>query len=185
MEQNKTLISENDTVFDTVTKHPDLKEKLLELSPKYERLNHPVIFNTVAKITTIKKAASVGGIYWKEFVYRLNDAIGLGKEYLEKSKTDAFTAHGTASVKGPVKTKTEKPDWFDKAESFEVLDARNGGEPFFQVTEKAKTVASGSGFVLVQGFEPLPLIGYLETMGFEHYTERPDETEFKIYFYRK
>lgn len=190
------FITENDSIYDVVTKYPEVKKRLLELSEKYGRLNNPVIFNTVAKLTSVKKAASVGGIYWKELVYQLNDAIGLGKEYVERSKASAFAAHGTGSAgasehEGHVPAKDvrnstgPRPQWMDKAKDFEVMDVREGGEPFFNVTEKAKTVGSGKGFTLVQVFEPLPLIGYLETMGFEHVTEKVGDTEVRVYFFKK
>lgn len=196
MEQERKFIGADDTIFDVVTKYPEVKKRLLELSEKYGRLNNPVVFNTVAKLTSVKKAASVGGIYWKEFVYQLNDAIGLGKDYLEHSKAAAFAAHGTGTaapsghgglvpaedVRDPA---GPRPQWMEKAKGFEVMDVRDGGEPFNKVTGKAKTVESGNGFTLVQVFEPMPLIGYLETMGFEHVTEKVSDTEVRVYFYKK
>lgn len=185
MDGGKKLIDENDTVYDVVTKYPGIRARLLEMSDKYKRLDNPVVFHTVARMTTLKKAADVGGIYWKEFLYQLNDAIGLGREFLEKSKTDAFTAHGRTAGPSAGTAMAERPSWMEGAGSFGVMDVREGGEPFEAVTSRAKALTSGQGFVLVQVFEPQPLIGYLATLGFEHFTEKKGDAEFRVYFYKK
>lgn len=82
MEKPEGLITEEDTVYAVLTKYPQLKEVMLKMSPKYSHLQNPVMFNTVAKVTPLKKAANVSGIYIKEMLYQLNDAIGKGAEFL-------------------------------------------------------------------------------------------------------
>lgn len=42
------MISETDTIYDLVKRDGRIRTRLLELSPKFARLNNPVIFNTVA-----------------------------------------------------------------------------------------------------------------------------------------
>lgn len=185
MAEEKKMLNENDTVFDTVNSHPGLMDRMMELSPKYARLKNPVLFNTAARVTSLKKAASIGGIYWKEFVYQLNDAIGLGKEYLEKSKSDAFAAHGKAAAPEMKNETAPRPRWMDGAEKFGVMDVRSAGEPFEAVVARAKTLKAGEGFALLQLFVPAPLIGYLETLGFEHVTEKKGDAEVKVYFYKR
>ena len=80
------LITAEDTIYDIITRYPETKKRLLELSPRYEKLNNPVLFETVARFTTVQKAAQMVGIYLREMLYQLNDAIGLGEEYLQKEK---------------------------------------------------------------------------------------------------
>jgi len=179
--EEKKLITENDTIFEIVTKYPVVKERLLSISKKFERLNNPVLFNTVARVTTVKKAALVAGIYLNEFLYQLNDAIGLGKEFLESKKREIFTKK-EAFIK-PDTLKEVEPEWFKKAESFEVVDVREIGEPFFEVTKIAEKKKSGEGFCIIQNFKPLPLIRYLETLGFESYSVFK-ENAYYVYFYR-
>ncbi|MCF6185104.1 MAG: UbiA family prenyltransferase, partial [Bacteroidales bacterium] len=45
-----------------------------------------IIFNTVAKITTVKQASKIGKVYLNELLYELNSAIGLGKKFLNIKK---------------------------------------------------------------------------------------------------
>lgn len=172
----KELIKETDKIFDIVTKYPEVKEKLLSLSDKFQRLNNPLIFNTVAKVTTVKKASEVAGIYINEFLYELNDAIGLGKEFLEFKKKDIFAKKETFLKNDDEK----KPEWANSLGDFIVKDVRDIGEPFFEVVEFAK---KHSNFCIIQTFKPIPLISYLESLGFESYTEFKDGAYY-IYFHK-
>ena len=177
----KRFITENDTIFDIVTSYPEIKERLLSISPKFQRLNNPVIFNTVAKITTVKKASIVAGIYLNELLYQLNEAIGLGKEFLEYKKKEIFSKK-EAFLK-PDSHKEAKPEWFEKVQSFEVVDVREFEEPFFEIVKVAEKKKVGEGFCIIQNFKPLPLISYLETLGFESYSVFK-ENAYSIYFYK-
>ncbi len=174
----KELIKETDKIFDIVTKYPEIKERLLSISSKFEKLNNPVIFNTVAKLTTVKKASEVAGVYLNEFLYELNDAIGLGKEFLEMKKKEIYQKKNPINL---TTEKKEKPEWVKDEKSFIEKDVREIEEPFFEVIEFAK---KNNKFVIVQNFIPSPLIAYLENLGFESYTEFK-ENAYHIYFYKK
>lgn len=51
--------------------------------------------------------------------------------------------------------------------------------------DKAASVKPGKGFVLVQKFEPAPIIAYLGTQGFESRVEKESEDKVNVYFYRR
>lgn len=183
MESNE-FISETDTIYDIVTKYPVLKEKLQELSPRFANLNNPVLFQTVARLTSVQKAAVVGKLYLNDMLYELNDAIGKGKEFLEWKKKELM--RGKPLVPGAISKNNKekvKPLWMDDAPGFEELDFRGKGEPFAEITGKAKTIEAGKGFKILQAFEPLPIISYLETLGFESFTESLPDGSFRINFY--
>lgn len=181
------FITEETTVYEAVTKYPQLKEVLVAISPKFSKLNNPAIFNTVAKVTPFKMAAKIGGIYARELVLQLNEAIGKKAEYLAYIKSqipkmqEEFLKKQFASSAAP----GEKPAWLEAAAAFEVVDGRKFDEPFGHVVATAAKKAKGQGFIMVQKFEPAPLIAYLASQGFEHYTEKLNEQEFKVYFYKK
>lgn len=187
-EKEKDLITENDTVYDVLTKYPQLKEVLVEISPKYKRLYNPVLFNTVAKVTKLKKAAEVGNIYIKELLYQLNLAIGKGEEFLQyfKEQIPKMQEEFLKKQFGNKIDLKEKPDWFLKSKYFKIFDAREiKGEPFAQIIEFAKKIQNGEGFILIQKFVPAPMISYLETLGFKSWTEKESDNKIKVYFYKE
>jgi len=175
------FINENDTIYDIVNKYPQIKDKLIAISDKFQKLNNPLLFNTVAKITTVKKAASVANIYLYEFLYELNDAIGMGKEFLESKKSEIFSKNFKISEVDDVNY--EKPSWFDKIDKFEIYDVSNLEEPFFKIVDIAKNKNYGEGFCIIQNFKPLPIIEYLKTLQFENYIDFK-ENKYFIYFYK-
>lgn len=187
MKKPEGLITEEDTVYDVITKYPQLKEVLVKISPKYKRLYNPVLFNTVAKVTKLKKAAEVGNVYIKEFLYQLNSAIGKGEEFLNYFKSQIPKMQEEFFKKQFSKVNEKpKPDWFNKTSEFKTFDARKiDGEPFAHIVELANSIKEGEGFVLIQNFVPAPMINYLEKSGFESYTEKINENEIKVYFFKK
>ncbi len=188
MEKPNGIITENDKVYDVVTAHPELKDVLKEMSPKFVKLNNPVVFNTVAKVTTLKMASKIGDVYLKEMLYRLNEAIGKGSEYMAwfKSQIPAMQEEFMKKQFGDEKESKEMPGWVKQASDYEVVDARTlSEEPFPVVAAKAGSIKAGGGFVLVQAFKPSPLIHYLETQGFESWVEKKDENEYRVYFLKK
>lgn len=183
----KKIIKENTTVFQALTDHPELKDVLLEISPKYKKLQNPVMFNSIAKVTPFKAAAKVGGVYIHEMLLRLNEAIGLKDEYLKyhKSRIPEMQKEFLSRQFVSGASENEKPGWMERSGGFEITDVRMKGEPFQLITSKAERLKAGEGFGMKQGFRPQPLIDFLEGRGFESYVEKISEEEFDIYFYRK
>lgn len=190
MEKPEGIITEEDTVYELLTKHPELKEVLIKISPKFKNLQNPVMFNTVAKITSLGKASKIGNIYIKEMLYELNEAIGKGREFLTyfKSQIPKMQEEFMKKEFGTGKTENniDKPKWLEQIASFETFDARKiEEEPFTFILDKAGSIKSGSGFVLIQKFEPAPIINYLQTQGFESYVVKTSEEEVRVYLYKK
>jgi len=164
----KKLITENDTIYDIVTRYPEVKERLLELSPRYERLNNPALFQTVARITTVKKAAMMGNIYLREMLYQLNDAIGLGEVFLKQEKE---ATKGISLAMGSVEV-LPQPSWWEKRQDFVRLDVRGKSHPFHEITAEVEKLQPGEGLMVFQDFVPYPLIDYFTQQGYETYYEK-------------
>ncbi len=243
-------------VKDTLDKHPELKNVLLELSSKFKRMQNPVVYNTLAKYATFKDAAKVTGvsiceilhtingflgieekliknmpecissqqaeelvegvdIIWKESVERyiynfdtmdemiqkiselkpqqniviisvenptelIKVASGLNYEYnLEKHREYRLSIFNSA------KDETETP-WQERKQDFEILDVRfMQTDPFDIIIKKSYEVKDDDGFVLIQRFEPIPIINMLSEMGYETLTEYMNPQEVWVYFHKK
>lgn len=188
LQKNRSnLINEEDIIYDIVKQYPQLKEVLIHLSPKFIKLSNPLLLNTVARYTTVKKAAEIGRIYLTEMLYQLNEAIGKSEEFLATKKKNMTQMKNDFLTK-PLKKyeNIQLPDWYSQKNNFSVIDVRHDEQdPFLKITNAAKTTNKGDGLILIQKFEPLPLIHYLSKNGFEYYTEKINDTEYKVYFYKK
>jgi len=183
---NRKLITSEDKLYDIIKIHPELKEVLINLSPKFSKLNNTLLFNIATRRTTVRDAAGVANLYLRELLYRLNQAVGMGDEFLAVQKSQAQgLIQDFLKKEQPQGEQAAVPDWLDRARDFPVEDVRLDNEdPFAKVNKLADSITEGQGFCLVQKFEPLPLIRYLKSRQFIHYTEKANEDEYRIYFLR-
>jgi len=80
----------------------------------------------------------------------------------------------------------ENIDWKERKDDFEILDVRKmKSDPFDIILKKAYEIKEDSGFILIQKFEPIPLINMLSEMGFEHIAEEKAFFEVWTYFHKK
>ena len=253
VKDDKKPVLASDNVKEILDKYPDLREVLLKLSPKFKRLQNPVMYNTLAKFTSFKEAASLTGVSLCEILHTINKYLGTEDKLFKampeciraKEQTAAMSEEiswdeaperyiltdDTAdfliekimrlqpqesiviiSVKDPgILVKTAEANgfkynlqkgreyrlsvfnpqagheipWKDRKDDFEVLDVRfMKTDPFDIIIKKAYELQEGQGFVLVQTFEPFPIIKMLNELGFEHETEKTSASEVKVYFYK-
>ncbi len=75
--------------------------------------------------------------------------------------------------------------WRERKAAFEQLDVRSmRTDPFDIIIQKAYATNENDGFILIQRFEPIPLINMLSEMGFEHESEQKSSFEVWVYFYK-
>jgi len=78
-----------------------------------------------------------------------------------------------------------KNNWLNKKETFKIIDVRKLKGNFLPgILNKAGNATIDTGICVIQSFEPIPLYSALEELGYEHYTDKISETEYKVYFYR-
>jgi len=83
-------------------------------------------------------------------------------------------------------TKVEQLPWQERKESFDVLEVRSmKTDPFDIILKKAYDLAEDEGFILIQKFEPAPMISMLQEMGFDYLTEQKGMFEYWVYFHKK
>jgi len=76
-------------------------------------------------------------------------------------------------------------DWKEQLEFFPELNVIGMlKDPFELIVKKAQSIEPGQGFVLIQAFEPTPLINLVTQMGFETFTQKEEELKYRIYFYK-
>jgi NitT/TauT family transport system substrate-binding protein len=143
------------------------------------------IYNTdtmpelIEKLSKLKPQENIVLISVNEPVELVKTALGLDF-YVNIEKSREYRI----SVLNPEKEKNI--DWRERKDNFEQLDVRTmQTDPFDIIIQKAYATPEEDGFVLIQRFEPYPIINMLAEMGFEHETEYIDNQEIWVYFYKK
>jgi hypothetical protein len=69
------MIDKNDKIADVLTKYPFLKEKLIERNSTFNKLNNPVVFNSVGKFARLQDVAKVSKENLDELLDFLNAEV--------------------------------------------------------------------------------------------------------------
>jgi DUF438 domain-containing protein/uncharacterized protein (DUF2249 family) len=72
---NKYNITKNTNISSLIKEYPFLKDFLISLSPKFEKLKSPVLFKTMASIATIEMISSRGGFDVSDLINKLVQEI--------------------------------------------------------------------------------------------------------------
>ena len=76
-------------------------------------------------------------------------------------------------------------EWKDKKKDFFKVDVRHVQGNFFPgLQRRAMTLKAGEGIEVIQTFEPYPLYKEMDMLGYIHHTEKLEENEFHVWFYR-
>ena len=242
-------------IKETLDKYPKLKSVLIELSPKFKKMQNPALYNTLARFASFSDAAKVTGVSICEILHAMNKHLGVEEKLIknmpgcitdrkdkdeligeditweETTKRYIYDNNSLNKIiekitklpaqKNIVVFSTEKPnellrlikvfkykfniehtreyrisifndredkkvEWEHKKHKFEKLDVRKTDiNPFDAINKKAKEIKEDEGFVLIQNFEPSPMIKKLSKEGFEHLSEKKLDNEFWVYFYKK
>jgi NitT/TauT family transport system substrate-binding protein len=244
-------------IKETLDKYPELKQVLIELSPKFKRMQNVALYNTLARFANFNDAAKITGLSVCEILHTINKFLGTESALLQKmpeclekyqetidsesvsidweeskeryiynniiieelvtkiselgsqenivvlsiDKPNELlkVAKGLGfkfnleqhreyrlSIFNPATEKDKAIPWQERKDEFEILDVRAmTTDPFDIIIKRAYEIPEDSGFVLVQRFEPHPMINMLAEMGFEHLTVPKGYNEFWIYFHKK
>jgi hypothetical protein len=95
------VITPKTKISDLLDAYPHLEDLLIEMAPPFKKLKNPLLRKTIARITTISQAATIGSLNVEELVNKLRSEVGQDHADIE---TDSGTTFNT-----------QKPDWFDAA----------------------------------------------------------------------
>jgi len=72
----KPILGESN-IKEILDQYPDLKQILIELSPKFKRMQTPALYNTLARFASFNDAAKMTGISVCEILHTINKHLGL------------------------------------------------------------------------------------------------------------
>ena len=142
--------------------------------------NVDVITEIMEKVSNLQPQESIVIIAVEKPDALIKTATGLGlKLNIEQNREYRI------SIFNPEKIKPAT-DWTERKEDFEQLDVRNmQTDPFDIIIKHSYQVKEDGGFILIQTFEPYPMINMLNEMGFESVTKEKGPGEIWIYFHKK
>lgn len=151
--------------------YPELEDVLIDLAPAFKKLKNPLLRKTIARVTSLQQAASVGEVPVDVIVNKLRGIVG------QEEMQDVENAR---DYKG------DTPDWFDEGKISMTLDAREmiatGGHPVSKVLGDLHEFEAGKIYELVTPFLPAPLIDKVKGIGYQTWTRKESDSLFRSYF---
>lgn len=172
------LINERTKIAALLKHHPEALETIVALSPDFKKLRNPVLRALMAGRTTIAMASKIGGCKPQDFFEAL---AHLGFE-VDHSQT--------GSQENVVPKTNPKPGYLQNIQPDHLInfDVRamlaEGKDPLKSIQEKVKSLNPGEVLVVINNFEPVPLIKLLEKQGFQTYVNFIDLDTIETYFYK-
>ncbi len=166
------VVSPKTKVYQLLEAYPELEEVLIKHVPAFKKLKNPILRNTVAKITTLQQAATVGNV-------RLEDLINLLRKEVGQD---------TIELAGSVQYNTRQPHWFNPSAICSEIDIREmlsaGEQPVNLVISELKGLSTDGICKIVAPFIPAPLIDKSLSLDVEHWVKKESEELYMVYFKR-
>ncbi len=159
------------TIAELLNNYEGMKDILININPKFKKLNNPVLRRTLAKVATVKQAAVAGGMDAKELLNKLRVAVR--QEPLEMDDKD---------------NEKEEPKWVattpkESIDATKLLD--EGKNPLAVAYNKIKEYDRGEVLVIVSNFKPEPLIEEFKKKGYKVYSKEVSDEIFNTFIKAK
>jgi len=151
---------------------PHAIDVIASINKHFRKLKNPILSKLLASRVSVADAAKIGGITTKTF---LNTLKTHGYE-VELPQIDQEDNHSNQHI-----TKMNKDNILE-------LDVRpilaGGVDPFEEIMKTLKTMPDDQTLLIINTFEPVPLLNILEKRGYEYETERPEPGLIHCYLHK-
>jgi len=157
-------------IADLLNNYEGMKEILIDINPKFEKLNNPILRRTIAKVAGVKQAAIVGGMEPLELLNKLRLAVG--QEPLENVEYESAQQN------------KEIPNWITQQpkkqlNANQILDEDKN--PLAQLHKAIKEISDGEIVVIESDFKPEPLIEEMQKANHEVFCDEIKSEHFITY----
>jgi hypothetical protein len=166
------IITPKTKIYDLLEAFPELEDTLIAAAPEFKKLKNPVLRKTIARITNIGQAATVGGLNVEELVNMLREKAGQGS-------ISQLDDTGSKYV-------TVCPGWFKKEAVVHTVDIgemlNRGEQPLHVVLSAIKKLNEDEILEIIAPFVPAPLLDKTLSLAYKHWLDKKSEQDYRVYF---
>ena len=172
IKQRKRMRVTKDTKISKILKaQPEAIDIIAEINPNFKKLQNPILRRSLATRVSVKDAARIGNVPINDFLKALEQA-GFDVSYVNHQDFDND------------KESIMPPDFSDK--EIVKLDVRpiinEGKDPFGHINKVAKNIKPNQILLIINDFEPIPLVEYLTGKNFVHWMTQDKDGNYLAYF---
>lgn len=162
-------IGERTKISDIINENENAIDVIASVNKNFQKLRNPFLRKMLAPRVNIKDAARIGGVKPEVLLRRLK-TIGFFIDLDELESYEKSEIHN--NIIDNYKTMKK-----DKIVTLDVRPILDGGvDPFNAIMDELKKIDEESETLLIiNTFEPIPLLNILKKKGYEYETERPED----------
>ncbi|MCU7494858.1 MAG: DUF1858 domain-containing protein [Ignavibacteria bacterium] len=165
-----TSITPETKVGELLESYPFLEAVLIDLAPVFTKLKNPVLRKTIARVTSLRQAATVGQLPVSKLINELRRAAGMDSE--ADFEADSW------KLNAPEKQEEEiRPSVIYDARQ----DLEDGVHPGAKVATGVSKLNSGEVYLLITPFTPAPLIDKMKDKGHTVWSRKAGKNKFETY----
>lgn len=139
---------------------------IASVNPHFKKLKNPVLRRLLAPRVNIADAARIGGITVVEFLQKLHQngfEVDINVDDIDQIKeTNEIKVNLNIMERSNIVELDVRP----------IL--KGGVDPFESIMDKLKELSDDQTLLVINSFEPVPLLNILKNKGFEYEVERPE-----------
>jgi TusA-related sulfurtransferase len=144
---------------------------IASINKHFRKLKNPILCKMLASRVSVADAAKIGGVSTEAFLKKLQEN-GYTVQF-NGGQTDESNSIGNTKVKN----NSSNNKIMDKTNVVK-LDARpilsGGVDPFDEIMKTLKSMKDDQTLLIINTFEPIPILNILKKRGYEYETERPE-----------
>jgi len=165
-------------IHDLLANYEGMKEILININPKFKKLNNPVLRRTIGRVAGVRQAAIVGGMDPMDLLNQLREAVG------QDSLCDQCSDPSEACL---MPDQESAPLWAT-AEPKVIVDANEildkDQNPLAIVRKALRGLVEGDALLIKADFRPEPLIEEFAKDGYPVYVKECDEGYYETYVHQ-
>ncbi|MGE5351468.1 MAG: DUF1858 domain-containing protein [Acidobacteriota bacterium] len=162
-------ITPDTKVGELLDNFPFLEPVLIELAPVFTKLKSPVLRKTIAKVTSLRQAATVGQLPISKLINELRKAAGVESDNDFENESWKLNA---PKIEGEIIPAVI----YDATQ-----DLEDGIHPGGKVVAGVSKLNSGEIYLLITPFTPAPLIDKMKEKGHEVWSRKAGINKFETY----
>ncbi|MBA3899651.1 MAG: DUF1858 domain-containing protein [Bacteroidetes bacterium] len=156
-------------ISELIKQNPAALEAIVSINKHFEKLRNPILRKIMASRVSIADAAKIGGCKVEAFYEKLAPLGFETVNQVESQKAEPVITYKLDISSIP-------------PERIKELDVRagiaSGADPFLTIMKEIDLLKSGDVLIVINSFEPVPLIRILEKKGYDFRTEKPVPNEY-------
>ncbi len=157
-------------IKETLDKHPGLKNVLVKLSPKFEKLQKPTLYNTLARFASFKDAAKLTGVSVCEILHAINEYLGVAHELIDNAPECIAIHSEDDNIIG------EEITWEEVNERYILND-----DTITEIMAKVSSLKAQENIVIISVEKPISLLKATTGLGLKLNIEEGREFRISIF----